>query len=333
MTEQILTDWKKGCYKPLYWLEGEEEYWIDEAVHYAEHSILSEAEASFNLTVFYGRDAAWADIINACRRYPMFSERQVVLVKEAQHMREIEKLEPYFENPSASTLLVVSYKEKTLDKRTRFAKTVAKHAEVATCKKLYDDKIPEWTRRHVESIGLIIDEKAVMLIVEHIGNDLTRIVHEVDKLRINLKDRKNITEDDIESYIGISKEYNVFELQTAIGRKDLPKAIRIINYFGSNPKAGPMLLVLPILYNYFSKLYLLTSPEASREEKGQAALLGVNPFFLKDYLASFRAYGPEGVRKALLLLHHYNLLAIGMGSGGASDADLMREMVVKLVRG
>jgi DNA polymerase-3 subunit delta len=332
MAEHIISEWKKGRFKAAYWLEGEEELWIDEAVKYAEESILTEQEASFNLTVFYGRDASWPDVMNACRRYPMFSERQVVIVKEAQHMRDIEKLEPYFENPLPSTVLVVSYKGKTLDKRTKFAKTVARNAEVVTCKKIYDDKLPDWTRRHVESLGLTIDEKAVMLIVDHIGNDLTRIVNEVDKLRVNLRERKNVTEDDIEAYIGISKEYNVFELQTAIGRKDLAKAVRIINYFGSNPKAGPMLLVLPILYNFFSKLYMLTSPEA-RDEKGQASLLGVSPFFLKDYQASFRAYGPEGIRRALLLLHHYSLKAVGMGTAEADEADLMREMVVKMVKG
>ena len=332
MADHIIGDWKKGKFKPAYWLEGEEEYWIDEVVRYAEGSILSEQDASFNLTVFYGRDASWADVMNACRRYPMFAERQVVLVKEAQHMRDIEKLEPYFENPLPSTVLVVSYKGKTLDKRTKFAKTVARHAEVVTCKKIFDDKLPDWTRRHIESLGLGIDEKAVMLLVDHIGNDLTRIVNEVDKLRVNLRERKNVTEDDIEAYIGISKEYNVFELQTAIGRKDLAKAVRIINYFGSNPKAGPMLLVLPILYNFFSKLYMMTSPEA-RDEKGLPALLGVNPFFLKDYQASFRAYGPDGVRRAILLIHHYSLKAVGMGTAEAEEADLMREMVVKMVRG
>jgi len=333
MAEHIISDWKKGRFKPAYWLDGEEEYWIDEVVRYAEGSILSEQEASFNLSVFYGRDAAWADIMNACRRYPMFAERQVVLVKEAQHMRDIEKLEPYFENPLPSTVLVVSYKGKTLDKRTKFAKTVARHAEIVTSKKIFDDKLPDWTRRHIESLGLGIEEKAVMLLVEHIGNDLTRIVNEVDKLRVNLRERKTVTLDDIEAYIGISKEYNVFELQAAVGRKDLPSAIRIINYFAANPKAGPLPLVLPVFYNFFSKLYLLGSPEAARDERGQAGILGVSPFFLKDYQAAFRAYGADGVRRALLLLHHYSLKAVGMGSSGADDADLLRELVVKVVRG
>jgi DNA polymerase-3 subunit delta len=333
MTEQIVSEWRKGRFRPVYWLEGDEAYWIDEVVRHAEHEVLSEQEASFNLTVFYGRDAAWADVVNACRRYPMFAERQVVLLKEAQHMRDIERLEPYIETPLASTLLVVAYKGKTLDKRTKFAKTVSKHAEVVTCKKMYDDRLPEWTRRHVESIGLSIEEKAVMLVVDHIGNDLSRIVGEVDKLRVNLRGRSTVTVDDIESYIGISKEYNVFELQTAVGRKDLPSAVRIINYFAANPKAGPLPLVLPVFYNFFSKLYLLGSPEASRDERGQAGLLGVSPFFLKDYQAAFRAYGADGVRRALLLLHHYSLKAVGIGAAGADDADLLRELVVKIVRG
>src|SRR5689334_24680270 len=189
--EKIINEWKKGSFKPLYWLEGEEDYFIDKAVDYAEHHILNESEASFNLSVFYGKDAEWPNIINACRRYPMFAERQVVLLKEAQQMRDIERLEAYIENPLASTIFVVSYKEKKVDGRTRLAKLLKEKGVVLTTKKLYENQLPEWTEELVESKELSISQKALALLVDHIGNDLSRIENEIDKIAINLGKRKN----------------------------------------------------------------------------------------------------------------------------------------------
>src|SRR5678815_1622103 len=199
--EKIITDWKNKAFKPIYWLEGEEEFFIDKLVDYAEHYILSESEASFNLSVFYGKDANWADVTNACRRYPMFAERQVVLLKEAQQMRDIEKLEAYIENPLLSTIFVVSYKEKKVDGRTKLAKLLKEKAVVLTTKKLYDNQLPEWTDELVESKELSISQKALMLLVDHIGNDLSRIENEIDKIAINLGKRNNITETDVEQYV------------------------------------------------------------------------------------------------------------------------------------
>src|SRR3984957_6230049 len=193
--EKILGDWKKAKFKPVYWLEGDEEFYIDQLVNYAEHQILSEAETGFNLTVFYGRDADWAAVINACRRYPMFAERQVVLLKEAQQMRDIDKLEPYIEKPLASTVFVVAYKEKKVDGRSRLAKILKEKAELLTTKKMYENQLPEWTAGLVESKGYAMSSKAVMLLVEHVGNDLSRISNEIDKLAVNLGARKTITED------------------------------------------------------------------------------------------------------------------------------------------
>src|SRR5215470_6449681 len=187
--EKILGDWKKMKFKPVYWLEGEEEFYIDQLVNYAEHKILTEAEAGFNLTVFYGKDADWTAVINACRRYPMFAERQVVLLKEAQQMRDIDKLEAYIENPLSSTIFVVSYKEKKVDGRTRLAKLLKEKGVVLSTKKLYDNQLPEWTDELVQSKGLSISQKALMLLVDHIGNDLSRIENEIDKMVINLGKR------------------------------------------------------------------------------------------------------------------------------------------------
>ena len=328
--EKIIGEWKKKRFKPIYWLEGEEDYYIDQIVHYAEHEILTEAEAGFNLTVFYGKDANWADIINACRRYPMFSERQVVLLKEGQQMKDIDKLEPYIENPLSSTIFVVSYKEKKVDGRTSLSKTLKKQAEVLTTKKMYESQLPEWTNELVKSKGFTIDIKALTLIVDHIGNDLSRISNEVEKLSVNLGTRTHITLDDIETYVGISKEYNPFELQSAIARRDLVRAMQIIQYFESNPKAGPIQLLLPTLYNLFSKTYMYFGV-SSKDEKTVAAALGVAPYFVKDYINAAKMYGYEGVETALILLNHYNLRSIGVHDAGTSDASLMKEMVMKMI--
>ena len=253
--EKIIQSWKKNEFKPIYWIEGEEDYYIDFLLNYAENNILSESESSFNLSIFYGKDADWMNVINACKRYPMFSEKQVVLLKEAQQMSSIDKLESYVENPLSSTIFVVGYKSKSYDKRTKLYKLLSKTAEIVTLPKIKDDKINEWISNYVKSIGFSISSKASLLLQEHIGNDLNRIVSEIDKLKVNLKDNKSIDEDVIEKYIGISKEYNIFELQAAIANKSIASAIKIINYFESNPKAGPIQMVLPALYSFFSKVY------------------------------------------------------------------------------
>jgi DNA polymerase-3 subunit delta len=331
VTDKIIGAWKKKEFKPIYWLEGDEEYFIDEVMDYAEHRILSEQEAGFNLTVFYGKDAQWAEVLNACRRYPMFAERQVVLLKEAQQMKDIEKLEAYIEHPLESTIFVVSYKDKKVDGRSRLSKLLKQRGELVTTKKMYDSQLPDWVNAHIQGKGYTITQKALVLLIDHIGNDLSRLVNEVEKIRVNLRERQHITEDDIEQFVGISKEYNVFELQTALAHKDLYKAIRIINYFGSNPKAGPIQLLLPSLYSFFSKVYMLETLDA-RDEKSAAAAIGVHGFYFKDYATAARKYAFAGVTRALLLLHAYNLRSIGIHDAGTDDAQLMKELVVKIVQ-
>jgi DNA polymerase-3 subunit delta len=328
--EKIISEWQKQVYKPIYWLEGEEEYYIDKAMQYAEHKILKEDEAAFNLTVFYGKDAHWTEIINACTRYPMFAQRQVVLLKEAQQMKDIEKLESYVENPLDSTVLVVSYKDKKLDARKKFAKTIKEKGVLITTKKIYDNQVPEWTKELLKGKGLTISPKALALLVDHIGNDLTRIDNEIKKILVNLGKRTMINEDDIGEYIGVSKDFNVFELQAALAAKDLPAAIRIIQYFESNPKAAPIQLILPSLYSFFSKVFMVFG-SSSLDEKTVAAAIGVNPYFMKDYLQAARLYTYPGIEQVLLLLHHYNLRSLGVGDTGTEDASLMKEMVVKIL--
>ncbi len=328
--EKILSDLKNRKFKPVYWLEGDEPYFIDEIIHYAEHKILSESEASFNLTIFYGRDANWADVLNACKRYPMFADIQVVLLKEAQYMKDIEKLESYIDNPLASTLFFVSYKEKKIDGRGKLAKVLKSKSELLTTKKMYDSQLPVWAGQMIQSLGFSINQKALLLLVDHIGNDLSRMQNEIEKLALNLSGRKTITEDDIEKYIGVSKEFNVFELQDALAKKNLLKAIRINQYFASNPKAAPIQMVLPALYNFFSKVYMIFGT-GTNDERAIATEIGVNPYFIKDYMAAVKNYGQQGVEAILILLHEYNLRSIGINDTGTEDGELMKELIVKMV--
>lgn len=328
--EKILSDLKKRNYKPVYWLEGEEEFFIDQVIHYAEHNLLSENEAGFNLTIFYGRDCSWPDLINTCRKYPMFSDLQVVILKEAQVMKDIEKLESYIEKPLVSTLFFVAYKGKKIDGRTKLAKLLKDRSVLLTTRKLYDNELPGWISELIKSKGYSITSKALVLLIDHIGNDLSRLNNEVDKLVLNLHNRKNITEDDIETFVGISKEFNVFELQQAIASKDLYKAIRIVQYFEANPKAAPLQLIFPSLYNYFSKVQMIYSVPA-RDEKTVASAIGVSSYFVRDYLQTAMKFSNQEVEKVLLLLHQYNLKKIGINDAGNDDAMLLKEMVVKMI--
>lgn len=328
--EKIIADIKKGHFKPVYWLEGEEAYFIDQVIDYAEHNLLPESEAAFNLTIFYGRDTPWADVINAARRYPMFAEKQVVIIKEAQDLKGIEKLENYVEKPLSSTILFVAYKGKKVDGRTKLARLLKDKAVLMTTKKMYDNALPDWTSELVKEKGFTITRKALFLLIDHIGNDLNRLNNEIDKLSLNLKDRKEISEDDIEKFVGVSKEFNVFELQQAIAQRDLYKAIRIVQYFGANPKAAPLQLIFPSLYNFFSKVQIVyTVP--SKDEKAIATALGVHSYFVKDYISTSTKFSYSEIEKLLLLLYEYNLRNLGVNDGGTDDADLMKEMVVKMI--
>jgi DNA polymerase-3 subunit delta len=224
----------------------------------------------------------------------------------------------------------VSYKDKKVDGRSKLAKLLKDTGELLSTKKMYDNQLPEWVTEQLAARGLTIQQKALYLLIDHIGNDLTRIKSEVDKIQINLGSRKTIIEDDIENFVGISKEYNAFELQSALARKDAEKAFRIIQYFESNPKAAPIQLVLPALYSFFSKVYMIFSIPGP-DEKTIASVLGVSPFFVKDYLAAFKNYGFSGTENAILLLHHYNLKSVGVGSTNTEDGSLLKELLVKIL--
>ena len=329
-TSKIIANWKKDVFDAVYWLEGEEAFYIDQVVDYAEKNLLSEADQAFNLSIFYGKDADWTQVINACKRYPVQAEKQVVIIKEAQHMGQLDKLLSYIEHPLSSTILVVAHKDKNVDGRSALAKALKTKAVVVSTKKMYDNKLPEWVNGWVADRGYQIAPKAVQIIVDHIGNDLSRIQNELEKLTVNLGARKKITEDDIEKYIGISKEYNAFEFQEAVAQKNFSKAIRMIQYFESNSKAAPIQLILPTLYSFFSKVYAIYGL-GTQDEKRIASEVGISPFAVRNYVAATRHYGYSKVEHILLLIHEYNLRVIGINDADNSDADLLKELVVKIM--
>ncbi|HEY0272503.1 MAG TPA: DNA polymerase III subunit delta, partial [Chitinophaga sp.] len=233
------------------------------------------------------------------------------------------------ENPLPSTIFVVAHKQGKIDGRSKLSKLIKEKGVMLTTKKMYDNQLPAWVNAYVHRRGLAISQKAGVLLVDHIGNDLSRIANEIDKLLVNLPAGKKIDEGDIEKYVGISKEYNVFELQNAVGMKDSARVMRIVQYFAANPKAGPIQMVIPALYNFFAKVNMIFGVKGG--EKEMASALGVHPFFVKDYTAAARTYGPDGSERAILLLHAYNLRSIGINDSGVEDGELMKELLFKVM--
>jgi DNA polymerase-3 subunit delta len=260
----------------------------------------------------------------------MNAEKQIVLLKEAQTMKDIERLETYITKPSDKTIFVVSYKEKKLDGKTKFAKKVKDNAVVLTTKKLYENQVGEWITNIVKSFNVSITPKASVLLVHQIGNDLSRLKNEIEKIVVNLDSKRNISEDEIEKFIGISKEYNVFELQDALAQKNLIKAIRISQYFAANPKAAPIQMILPGLYGFFSKVYMVFGA-GSNDERTVTSAIGVAPFQVRNYIQAANNYGLRGIESVLLLLHEYNLRSIGVNDSVTSDANLLKEMIVRII--
>jgi DNA polymerase-3 subunit delta len=325
----ILHSWSKGQFSPFYWLEGEEDYFIDQLTEAAEKSILKPEEAAFNCTVFYGRDTSWADVLNQCRRYPMFAERQVVILKEAQQLRDIEKLEPYFEQPLSSTILIIAHKEKKLDNRKKVARLIKEKGAYVFFKKLSEKDIASWIEQRLAERAYKIAPRALLLMVDHLGSDLSRIAQEIEKLQLNCKPGSVIDEDAIERFVGVNKEFNVFELQTALAQKDFLKAFRIIQYFKQNPKAAPLQLILPLLYSFFSKVYMLFGTDAT-DDRTIAGQLGIPPFSIRNYKEAARLYGYKGTELNLLLLHQYNLKSVGVGAASTDDSSLLKELIFKM---
>jgi DNA polymerase-3 subunit delta len=328
--QQIISDFKKKNYKPIYFLMGEEPYFIDEISDYVAENVLAEHERDFNQTILYGKETNTLSIISEAKRYPMMAERQVVIVKEAQNINDLDKLAPYVEKPQTSTILVLCYKYKTLDKRKSFTKLLDKHAILFDSKKLYDNQLPDWIAQYLKEKGYSIQIKALHMLVEFLGNDLSKITNELGKLMIIVPKGKEISADDIERNIGISKEYNIFELQKALGQKNILKANQIVFYFGANEKDNPLVMVVSALYTYFSKLLAAHYAE-DKSPNGLAVALKVNPYFVKEYQQAAKNYSANKIKNIFSYLRETDMKSKGVDNVSASDGELLKELVFKIL--
>lgn len=326
--KNIVASIKKGDIKPIYFLMGEEAYYIDAIAKYIGKTILTEEEKGFNQIVLYGRDVKIEDIVSTAKRFPMMAERQVVIVKEAQDLsRTIEDLISYVENPQPSTVLVICYKYKTLDKRKKLYKEISKKGVLFETKKLYDDQVPDWIRRVLVTRGYTITPKAAQMLVEFLGNDLGKVNNELEKLQLIIKPGEQITPDIIEENIGISKDYNNFELQNAISKRDVKKAYSIIQYFSHNPKIHPIVLTVALLFSFFSKVLKY---HALSNKSLASKVLGVSPYFVKDYETAAQNYTMKKISGIIASIREIDMKSKGVGAANLPQGDLLKELLIKV---
>lgn len=332
---KILADLKAGKYAPVYFLQGEETYYIDLIANYIEENALAPAERSFNQVIVYGKDAPMATILTHARRFPMMAERQVVIVKEAQDIPDLNKeggsklLLDYLKNPSPTTVLVFCHKHKTVDKRKELGKKIDQYTVALTCKKVYDDKLPDFVAGYAREKRISMDDRAVQALCEYVGNDLHRLTNELDKLAIGVEG-KTITIDHVMHGVGVSKEYNIFELQKAIVREDVLLANKIVNYFEANTKRNPMIPVVAFLFSFFSKL-LAASQVSDQSERGLVSALKISPYAAKDYLMALRKYQQNRIILAIGCLREADLKLKGVNAGSESEGQIIRELVYKIL--
>ena len=326
----IVSDIKSGNIKPIYFLMGDEPYYIDKISDYIEDNILDEAEKGFNQQVMYGRDATIEDIVSAAKRYPMMAERQVLIVKEAQDLsRNIEKLVSYAENPQPTTVLVLNYKYKKLDKRKKLHKAIAKTGFIFESKKLYENQVSDWIRRVLNGKSYKIEPKASLMLVEFLGTDLSKISNELDKLMLVLPKDTIINDKHIEENIGISKDFNNFELRKAVGEKNIVKANRIINYFAENPKNNPLVMTISLLNGYFTQLLMFHGLK-DKSKSSVAKNLGVNPYFVDEYFLASRNYPMRKVAQVIAFLRNADVKSKGVGAN-QSNEDILKELLFKIL--
>jgi DNA polymerase-3 subunit delta len=329
--KQLVTDIKNGIIKPIYFLMGEEPYYIDKISDFIEQNILSEEEKGFNQMVLYGRDVTIEDIVANAKRYPMMAERQVLIIKEAQDLsRTIEKLVDYAFNPQLTTVLVVNYKYKKIDKRKALYKTIKKIGVVYESKKLYENQVGEWIRRVLSPKDYSITPKAAQMLVEFLGTDLSNINNELEKLQIILPKGSQITPELIEENIGISKDYNNFELRKAVGNKDVLKAQQIAKYFGDNPRSNPMVVTVSLLFNFFSQL-LYYHGLNDKSSRSVASALRINPYFVNEYISAARNYPMKKVSQVISTLREFDVKSKGVGANAVPQGDLLKELLVRIM--
>jgi DNA polymerase III subunit delta len=334
--ETVLQDLKNNKYAPVYFLHGDEPYYIDLITGYIEKNALDESARGFNQMVIYGQDANLNTILANAKRFPMMSDRQVVIVKEAQEISDLGKEEPtkfleaYLKNPLTSTILVFAHKHKKLGGKKSFLDVVDKFSVNVESKKFYDNKLPDWITNYVSSKGHSIQPRASVLLSENIGNNLERLANEIDKLVINFSSKTEITTELIHKYVGISKEYNVFELQKALQKRDVLKANQIVFYFEANTKANPVIPIIASLFTFFTKL-LIVHREANKSDANIASVLKVNPYFAKDYLEASRNYSLPKVIQIIQFVHTADLQSKGIEGGSISEGEILKELVFKIL--
>lgn len=329
--EKIFSDLQQRKFSPIYFLMGEEPYYIDKISDYICKYVLTEEEKSFNQTILYGKDADAAMITNTAKRFPMMAEHHVVVVREAQNVKDIENLIYYISQPLQSTILVINYKYKSLDKRKKFAKEIAKHAILFESKKLYEHQIPDWIINHLKEKDCEIQPPAALLLTEFLGNDLSKIEMELEKLLITLPPgTKQVSNQHIEENIGISKDYNTIELQKALVQKDALKAFRIVDYFGHNQKNNPINLIIASLYYFFNKV-LLYAELKDKSRQNVVEKLRINAYFISDYQHAAKVYPTAKSVQIIHWLREYDLKSKGVGNLSATPRDLMKELVVKIL--
>ena len=327
---KIVNDIKNGVIKPIYLFMGEEPYYIDKLSSFIEDNVLTEEEKGFNQTVLYGRDILIEDVVATAKRYPMMAEKQVVIVKEAQDLaRNFEKLETYADNPMPSTVLVLCYKYKTVDKRKKVVKLIAKNGLVFESKKLYENQVGDWIKRVLSGKKYMIEPKATAMLVEFLGTDLSKINNELEKLQIILPAGSTITPQHIEDNIGFSKDYNVFELRKALGERNQLKAYKIAENFAQNPKDNPMVVTTSLIFGFFIQL-LKYHGLKDKNPKNVATVLGVNPYFLKEYDVALKNYPMKKVSQIIAALREIDVKSKGVGANALSQSDLLREMLFKI---
>lgn len=328
--EEILSNLRKKVYHPVYFLMGDESYFIDQITDFIAKNVLNETEKEFNQSVLYGKDVDVPTIVAEAKRFPLMGTHTVVIIKEAQHIRKIEALEAYLNNPQSSTILVICYKYKTLDKRKKFTKEIAKKAVLFESKKLYDNQVPDWIQNYLSKNNYSIKPKASFLLAEYLGANLSKITNELDKLMLIAPSGTEISSELIERNIGISKDFNNFELNNALGKKDVLRANLIAKHFAANPKDHPLVVTIGVLFGFFQKILLFhTLKDKSRNNV--ASVLKVNPFFVKDYETAARYYSKGKLVNIMSYLREYDLKSKGVDNYSNSEGELLKELIYKIL--
>ncbi|MCK5825269.1 MAG: DNA polymerase III subunit delta [Ichthyobacteriaceae bacterium] len=339
IVNEIVKDIKNKNYKPIYFFTGDEPYYIDKLAEFIEKNVLHESERDFNLSILYGGGSGSnavdvKTILSTAKRFPMMSEYQVVIVREAQSVvditRKLNDLLEYAKSPQNSTILVFAYKYKKLDGRSAFIKEVKKSGVYFDGKKKYENEMPVWVAKVLKGKGYTIDERANQMLVSFLGTDLSKVSKELDKLEIVLEKGTHITANHIEDNVGISKDYNTFELTTALGLKDVLKANRIINFFAKNPKDNPILATLPLIFSYFSKILIIHSL-TDKSKQSIAKELGVNPFFVDEYITASRNYDKRKAVRVISFLRDADTATKGITASALPQGEILKELVYKIL--